>query len=74
MGWGNTLGYFVGAVVGARGLEPKLGVSICMSYCVKGSHSFDVVDRNVFPLSFFLAAIAGLSKTLQLLYRVSGFR
>ena len=50
MGWGNSVGYTVGAFLGKRGLEPKS-------------------RGDLVPFSCFLAAISGLVRTLQLLWR-----
>ena len=50
MGWGNSVGYTVGALLGKRGLEPR-------------------PDGNLVPFSLFCAAIAGLARTLQLLWK-----
>jgi len=50
MGWGNSVGYTVGALLGKRGLEPR-------------------ADGNISPFSLFCAAIAGLARTLQLLWK-----
>ena len=50
MGWGNSAGYTIGALLGKRGLEPR-------------------PDANLVPFSLFCAAIAGLARTLQLVWK-----
>eukprot|EP00930_Biecheleria_cincta_P005341 TRINITY_DN106265_c0_g1_i1.p1 TRINITY_DN106265_c0_g1~~TRINITY_DN106265_c0_g1_i1.p1 ORF type:complete len:169 (+),score=21.76 TRINITY_DN106265_c0_g1_i1:78-584(+) len=65
MGWGNTLGYTLGAFLKARGLKP-ITLMTTAPYLLDFSNSGPLggLVWNILPNTFFVAAIIGLTGTI----------
>jgi hypothetical protein len=73
MGWGNSVGYALGAFIGKRGLEPWASAyNVLTRRPTNQRPTFrPMLDKNLPPFLLFVLAIVGLARVLQLTYRGS---
>mmetsp|Transcript_40866 Transcript_40866/g.82386 ORF Transcript_40866/g.82386 Transcript_40866/m.82386 type:complete len:169 (+) Transcript_40866:57-563(+) len=70
MGWGNTLGYLIGAYLSARGLKPvTISTKPPFLLDLDGSGPLGSIARNTVPNLLFGAAILALMRFIHLVHK-----